>query len=226
LKIAIEPMREEDIPQVVKIEEQSFPTIWPANAYKRELRENRLAHYIVAIDRGSRPAAARRGSPRGVERQPQQGRNGASALFRLIIRLLGKPETERRARTTSEEERRIVGYAGIWMMVDEAHLTTIAVSPEYRGHGIGELLLIRAMDLAMELNADVMTLEVRTTNRPAQALYEKYRFAQVGFRRGYYVDTNEDALIMTTENINTPSYRGLFEQLKRANAERLARSDG
>ena len=79
----------------------------------------------------------------------------------------------------------IVGFAGIWVLADEAHITNIAVRQRYQLRGIGELLLISIIDLAKELKASIMTLEVRTSNIAAQNLYSKYGFTQVGIRRDY-----------------------------------------
>ena len=96
---------------------------------------------------------------------------------------------------------RIVGYAGLWLMVDEAHVTTFAVHPEHRRLRIGERLLQRLFEIAVVMNAEWLTLEVRASNLPAQQLYEKYGFRRAGVRRRYYSDNNEDALIMWTERL-------------------------
>ena len=92
-----------------------------------------------------------------------------------------------------------VAYGGLWLLVDEAHITTFAVLPEWRRRGIGGRLMVALMDLALRLNARVMTLEVRLSNRPARALYASFGFKPVGVRPRYYSDNGEDALIMTTE---------------------------
>lgn len=92
-----------------------------------------------------------------------------------------------------------VGYAGMWTIVDEAHITNIAVRTAYRGRHLGELLLRRIMEWAMELGMERMTLEVRATNRVAQSLYAKLGFVPAGVRKGYYSDNNEDAIIMWCE---------------------------
>ena len=94
---------------------------------------------------------------------------------------------------------RIVAFAGIWMMLDEAHITTFAVDPDFRRRSIGERLLLAVLDLAIERGAREATLEVRLSNLAARRLYEKYGFRPVGIRARYYSDDNEDALIMTTE---------------------------
>ena len=110
----------------------------------------------------------------------------------------------------------IVGYAGLWLMVDEAHITTFAVHPAWRRQGIGERLLLAFLDLARDRHAREATLEVRLSNLPARRLYEKYGFRPVGLRPRYYSDNNEDALIMTTEPLSDPRLRARIERLRAA----------
>ncbi len=99
----------------------------------------------------------------------------------------------------------IIAYLGYWLIGDEVHISTFAVHPEYRMHGIGEDLLRHALSSASEKGADVATLEVRESNDPAIALYEKLGFDEVGSRNGYYRDNNEDAVLMTLEGISSPA---------------------
>lgn len=107
---------------------------------------------------------------------------------------------------------RVVGFGGIWLMVDEAHITTFAVAPGWRRRRIGERLLVALLDLAIERRANEATLEVRLSNLPARRLYEKYGFRPVGLRPRYYSDNNEDALIMTTERLASGE---MVERLRR-----------
>lgn len=90
----------------------------------------------------------------------------------------------------------LAGYFGMWIILDEAHITNIAVSPKLRRQGIGEQMLRFSFDKAKELGASRMTLEVRLSNHEAQNLYRKLGFEDKGIRKGYYTDTNEDAIIM------------------------------
>src|SRR5690606_20918578 len=115
----------------------------------------------------------------------------------------------------------IVGFAGMWVLYDEAHVTTIGVSPQHRGRGLGELLLIDLFEKAIQRNAEWVTLEVRVSNAPAQALYHKYGFTRQGIRRRYYSDNGEDAYIMWSPSLKQPEYRERFEALKAALFERL-----
>ncbi len=98
----------------------------------------------------------------------------------------------------------IVGYGGMWLMVDEAHITTFAIHPSWRRRRIGERLLLAFLDLAIDRRAREATLEVRLSNLAARRLYEKYGFKPVGLRPRYYSDDGEDALIMTTEALTGP----------------------
>lgn len=108
----------------------------------------------------------------------------------------------------------VVGYGGIWLMVDEAHVTTFAVHPAYRRRRIGERMLIALLDMAKDRQAREATLEVRLSNLAARRLYEKYGFRPVGIRPRYYSDNQEDALIMTTEPLATPEMRERIARLR------------
>jgi ribosomal-protein-alanine N-acetyltransferase len=163
VRILIEAMSLDDLPSVQAIEQASFTTPWPPNAYRSELEMNRLATYLVARAEGA-----------------------------------------------------VVAYAGIWMMVDEAHITTFAVDPRWRRQGIGERLLLALLDMAIGRRAREATLEVRLSNLAARRLYEKYGFRPVGIRPRYYSDDNEDALIMTTEALDQPRMAGRIERLRAA----------
>lgn len=90
----------------------------------------------------------------------------------------------------------VVGYAGMWKVIDEGHITNIAVHPEFRRSGIGSALMEGLLHIAANEGIESMTLEVRRGNLPAQALYRKYGFELAGTRKGYYADNGEDALIM------------------------------
>ncbi|HSL33051.1 MAG TPA: ribosomal protein S18-alanine N-acetyltransferase [Candidatus Limnocylindrales bacterium] len=111
---------------------------------------------------------------------------------------------------------RIVAYGGMWLMVDEAHITTFAVHPAWRRRRIGERLLLAFLDLAVARHAREATLEVRLSNLAARRLYEKYGFRPVGLRPRYYSDDGEDALIMTTDPLDEPRFRERIERLRSA----------
>lgn len=106
----------------------------------------------------------------------------------------------------AQGEEGLIGYCGYWLILDEAHITTIAVDNTYRGNGLGELLLIKMLDRMGGQSVKWATLEVRVSNFAAQQLYYKYQFRSMGLRPHYYQDTDEDALIMTTENIQTQAF--------------------
>ncbi|MET3196956.1 ribosomal protein S18-alanine N-acetyltransferase [Bacillus sp. OAE603] len=101
----------------------------------------------------------------------------------------------------AEVDKEIIGYCGLWVIIDEGHITNIAILPEYRGNGLGEKLLLAVMDTARELGAETLTLEVRVSNDVAKGLYRKLGFQDGGIRKSYYTDNYEDALVMWV-NIN------------------------
>jgi ribosomal-protein-alanine N-acetyltransferase len=97
---------------------------------------------------------------------------------------------------------RTAGYLGYWLLVDEMHISTLAVDPQLRGQGIGERLLQAGMEQARRQGAEMATLEVRPSNAEAVSLYRKYGFELVGRRRDYYRDNHEDALLMTLTGLS------------------------
>jgi len=120
------------------------------------------------------------------------------------------------------EQGELVGYCGCWQIMEEAHITNVAVSPNFRRQNIGEALLISIIKSCYKEMVKYLTLEVRVSNAPAINLYEKYGFKSLGVRKGYYQDNNEDALIMWTENIFYDKFKGIFEQ----NLENLSEKVG
>ncbi|MGJ9385849.1 ribosomal protein S18-alanine N-acetyltransferase [Salipaludibacillus sp. CF4.18] len=96
----------------------------------------------------------------------------------------------------AETEDKVVGYCGLWVIVDEAHITNIAVSPSLRRQGVGEYILRGSMEMAKTLGAEKISLEVRVSNDPAQKLYRKFGFQDGGIRKNYYTDNQENALVM------------------------------
>ena len=120
------------------------------------------------------------------------------------------------ARTAIGPEELVVGFAGVWLMVDEAHITTFGVHPEWRRQGVGSRLLLRLLELSLELHATRMTLEVRVGNLPAQELYRRFGFAIAGTRPRYYTDDGEDAFVMSTPDLRRPSMQSLIAGERRA----------
>ena len=162
-RLDIAPMVLDDIPEILKIEERSFVSTWPPNAFVNELRDNKLAHYF-----------------------------------------------------TGRLDGRIVAYGGIWVILEDSHVTTIAVHPDVRGQRLGEEMLVHLLDQAIERDASWVTLEVRESNEVAQKLYRKYGFTIVSTRRGYYSDNNESALVMWAGNLKGALYASRLAALKAA----------
>lgn len=114
----------------------------------------------------------------------------------------------------------LTAYAGTWNIIDEGHITTIAVKPEYMRNHIGEALIVTILENCYKTGIKYLTLEVRESNIAAINLYKKYGFNSLGTRKGYYQDNNESALIMWTENIFYEKFKTKFEENKK-NLENL-----
>ncbi len=158
--IELRKMKKEDVPRVMEIERECFPTPWQESAYYTEIA-NHSAYYIVAC-----------------------------------------------------KEDEIVGYAGMWVIMDEAHITTLGVAREFRGTKVGEQLLVGLLDESIRRNARRATLEVRQSNHIAQNLYKKYGFVPAAVRRGYYTDNHENAIVMWIYDIKSNSFKSEYAKLK------------
>jgi len=205
MRYVVERMTLADIPRVVEIERLAYTTPWPPSAYRKELQDNPLAHYIVLRDSSLMVPAS-------------QEPTSATSRRSFPLSLLPSRSTP----TIGAPASTIIGFAGLWLMVDEAHVTTIALHPRYRGRGLGELMLSSLIQIAYNISARSVTLEVRVTNHVAQNLYRKYGFQEAGVRRRYYSDNNEDALIMWTEPIHSAPFIERYEGLRASLVERLA----
>ena len=124
-----------------------------------------------------------------------------------------------------ERTELIIGFVGVWLLPDEAHIVTVAVRESHRRRGIGELLLIAAIELAQESGQGLVTLECRVSNAAALALYEKYGFRQMGLRRRYYSDNQEDAYVLTVSPVTSQRYRSDFRALKEGHRRRYGGYD-
>ena len=216
MRYGIRPMQLEDVAQANEIDRECFPE-WPPVSYRREILFSKLSHYIVVWDRGEENPAADQVTD-VVDVGQKESRFGR---FRRKARLLLGPL----GGWSSATNQRIIGLAGLWIMAGEAHLTTIGVREAYRRQGIGELLMLAIIELALRHNARLVTLEVRLSNLAAQRLYEKHGFSRVGLRRGYYTDNREDAIVMSTDELPSDSFQSRFQQLKQVHAQRWGTAD-
>ncbi len=241
----LENMIQDDIAQVAAIERLCFSMPWPVSAYKRELKTPESNRYVVV--RYLTPEQAEQSAlpqptpanlthlthyelrdPTDDRAQAAQRRDPTSTpggISRLTSLLPWKRNGHGGHSDAEEEEVHrdypLVGYAGLWLMVDEGHVTTIGVHPDHRGQGAGELLFLGLVDIAAEIKATRVTLEVRVSNLPAQALYRKYGLEIAGVRKRYYSDNGEDAYIMWSEPLASAQYRERIERLRQELAARL-----
>jgi len=219
-RYVVRPMDLGDISQVMEIEKDSFPSMWPSTAFKREIRHNRLARYLVAVEQ-----TVREGEATDAELGPPDPR--APTAPPLSPPRLGRWLIELRRLFGAEEDAEpalhqdlVIGFVGVWLIADEAHIVTIAVRESHRRQGIGELMLIAAIELTLMNERELVSLECRVSNDAAIALYEKYGFQRLGVRPHYYSDNREDAIIMTAEGIDRAPYQSLFRRLREEHRQR------
>jgi [ribosomal protein S18]-alanine N-acetyltransferase len=119
-----------------------------------------------------------------------------------------------RVYTVARVDGAVVGYSGLMLAGEDAHVTTIAVDPAWHRRGIGTRLLLNMARTAAANGAGHLTLEVRVGNEAAQVLYRRFGFYPAGVRKNYYAETNEDALVMWVDDITTPAYRARLGELE------------
>jgi ribosomal-protein-alanine N-acetyltransferase len=198
-------MTRQDLADVTEIDKEAFPTQWPPADYSYEFK-NHMAHYLVACD-----------SDIAIDTRLEK-RDGLTDWFRRLFGHQPSPNDN------IQPGHYIVGFIGYWIMAGESHITSIAVRQKYRRKGIGEMLLIAAIEQSIDLRAEFVTLEVRISNTGAQSLYTKLGFEHVGERRKYYLDrgpngdTREDAWIMTTKDIRSNEFQIQLRRIKELHA--------
>ena len=229
---AIRPMEERDVAQVGEVEKDAFPEQFPPTSFRRELR-NRLARYLLLSRSGDPAHAGQNGAglpplpsapdaPDADNAAPANadGAPGAPGAFGRFMSGARRMVWRRRNPSWQPGGELIAGFVGLWYITDEAHIVAIGVRGEYRGLGLGEALMIAAIEQAIERQARVVTLEVRVSNHVAQNLYKKYGFTARGTRKGYYSDNREDALIMTSDELADAGYRAQLRRLAEAHEAR------
>jgi len=188
------PMCSADIPTVAVIERNVFSLPWSTTAFRYELKHNSASEYLV------------------LRHQPlSEAQDGGQPIAASVRRIL-QPR---------RPDAAIVGYGGYWLMLGECHICTLAVRPDWRGRGLGELVLAELINAGLRRGAEVITLEVRVSNTVAINLYKKYGFVIVGLRKRYYSDNGEDAHIMTTDLTASDTFITRFARFKTALRQRL-----
>ncbi len=184
----VEPMTLDDLSAVMAIDQASFPRPWPETSWRYEIERNPHARNFVA--RTAVPAPA----PRSWLQRLLRAKRAPVAAPGWVI----------------------TGIACMWVVLDEAHLATIAAHPGYRGRKIGERVLAHCVDAARRSNCATMLLEVRVSNIAAQGLYRKYGFVVTGERKRYYSDNQEDAFLMNILDLQSADYADRLTALQTA----------
>ena len=195
MSLTLRYMQLPDIQPVAAIDDLCFQPPWARDSYIFEINQSRVSHMVV-LDQHTM-----------IEPAHHAPHNGWLAHLGGMLR--GKsPSVNGRGA--------IVGYGGLWKIEGEAHISTIATHPDYRGNGFGEILLAGMIGKALRLNAEFIVLEVRVGNSVAQSLYRKYGFSRFGRKRNYYRSDNEDAWDMRValNAVTRRRFSRLYEELR------------
>lgn len=195
MSLILRYMQPRDIKPVAAIDRACFQPPWTRDSYIFEIKESRISHMVV------------------LEQRLIQSALELAAPDGWLERLRGRVLREDIAQAGAGL---ILGYGGLWKIEGEAHISTIATHPDWRGCGYGELLLASMFGKALRLNAEFIVLEVRVGNEVAQRLYQKYGFSRVGRKKNYYRNDKEDAWDMRValDHATGRHFERLFEELR------------
>jgi [ribosomal protein S18]-alanine N-acetyltransferase len=207
--VTVALMTPDDLDEIMLLERQCFSDPWTRRMYLNDLTTNELATYLVV-----RMADGPFGRQMADSEWPLRVANGKELLAALAPELRSSGSAG-----VGYQPSAIVAYGGLWLLMDEAHIATIASHPDWRGCGLGQWLMLALLDAAIARGAVSSTLEVRAGNLPAKRLYEKLGYEVTGVRKHYYRD-GEDGLIMTTPPLVEPA---MCERLAAAQRDALHR---
>jgi [ribosomal protein S18]-alanine N-acetyltransferase len=194
--VTVAPMTPDDLDEIMPLERQCFADPWTRRMYLSDLTTNEAATYLVV----------RRGDA------GTRGRGEGQAVENVLavspsLHVAASP---------------VLAYGGLWLLLDEAHIATVASHPDWRGCGLGQWLMLELLDAAMARGAATSTLEVRAGNLPARRLYAKLGYEVAGVRKRYYRD-GEDGLIMTTPPLAEPVMQARLAAVRQDALHRLER---
>jgi [ribosomal protein S18]-alanine N-acetyltransferase len=174
MTLTLQYMQSKNISMVSEIDNLSFDPPWPKDSYSFEINQSTISHMVVLVETPS------------ADDDTLEENAGCRQIFDGLFSRADTPP----------QPRTVIGYGGLWKIADEAHISTIAIHPDYRGHSYGEILLAGMVGKAIMLKADYIVLEVRVSNHVAQGLYRKYGFTEFDIKNNYYRNNNENAYDM------------------------------
>ncbi len=174
MTLTLEYMNVNHINSVSEIDHLSFDPPWPKTSYNFEINQSTISHMVVLQQ------------TRLQDDVPPQPKGGLRGFIDGIFS----------RKNPASPNQQVIGYGGLWKIAEEAHVSTIAIHPDHRGHSYGEILLAGMCGKSIAMKAEYMVLEVRVSNVVAQELYRKYGFTEVEVKKNYYRNNNEDAYDM------------------------------
>jgi ribosomal-protein-alanine N-acetyltransferase len=222
--VTVAPMMPDDLDEIMPLERRCFADPWTRRMYLSDLTTNEAATYLTLRIADSRwPLWVASGKwPRNAEDGGGQTADRTSELSAVGSQ---PPAISHQPSAISYQPPAILAYGGLWLLLDEAHIATVASHPDWRGCGLGQWLMLALLDAAMARGAATSTLEVRAGNLPAKRLYEKLGYEVAGVRKRYYRD-GEDGLIMTTPPLAEPAMQTRLAASRQDALHRLERCFG
>ncbi|WP_041225811.1 ribosomal protein S18-alanine N-acetyltransferase [Crinalium epipsammum] len=203
--LELKPLKAEQLPAVVELDQLCFGGHWTLDGYRREL-ESSSSHFLtVCLSSKSVDCKSQSNYDLETSNNSQSGQLTAQQSNALNSNSLGVA-----TRTEAEIPSQLIGLGCFWSILEEAHITLLAVNPEYQNQGLGKLLFYGLLYLAHQQGLERATLEVRVSNQTALYLYKKFGFQEVGKRRRYYQDTGEDAVILWRNHLATAEFNKIL----------------
>jgi ribosomal-protein-alanine N-acetyltransferase len=216
LKIA--PLTPAQLAAAVELDQLALGGLWTLNGYQREL-DSPNSDLLVLENLGGSKELGARGWRLGSEAQAAHEQSPAARATNRNLTHLPLPNPQSPILTPP-----LLGIACVWAILEEAHITILAVHPNYQRQGLGQVLLYALLQSAWQRGLEWATLEVRASNQVAIALYQKFGFSEVGKRKRYYQDTGEDALILWHNGLQRPDFQQTLKIWQSQIGDRLCQS--
>lgn len=213
--LELKPLTAEQLPAVVELDKVCFGGLWTLEGYRRELVSPSSDLLVLNLTRADFKLGGN--GNRVLETGNREQENPQNPLFPEATPSYPIPDNQ----SPIPDTQYLVGLGCSWGILDEAHITVLAVHPVYRREGLGLLLLSALLRLAQRRGLERATLEVRASNHAALSLYQKFGFKEAGRRRRYYKDTGEDALILWRGGLQKPEFAKTLEECHKSVCDRI-----
>ncbi len=214
--LELQPLSQDLLPAALALDQRCFNGLWTFDGYQREL-DSPSSELLVLVEKG----AEREGAD-GRQATAKDRKREASETEAFNIQNIPAPSNHRNS--PARPSPSLLALGCYWAILEEAHITILAVDPTYQRQGLGQALLYALLTSARDRGLERATLEVRISNHSALSLYKKFDFREAGHRRHYYPDTGEDALVLWRGGMQTPDFAERLLQWQQQICDRLSQT--